>query len=174
VTRRLLDWLDHSATPAVIDADALNLIASEERMAIFKNHHILTPHPGEFARLAPDLHGLPREAAALAFARRCPSTFLLKGARTLIAHSHMPLWCNSTGSPGMATGGQGDLLTGVIAARLASGMPPPEAAAHAAWLCGRAAECALENPDLSVESLTPSDTARHLGRAFSDWKRARR
>jgi NAD(P)H-hydrate epimerase len=170
----LLDWLESSAVPAVIDADALNLIAKSGRLGIFENHHVLTPHPGEFQRLAPDLAGQSREAAARAFANRVPATLLLKGGRTLIARSGEPLWCNATGSPGMGTGGPGDLLAGVIGARLAIGNSPQEAAALGAWLCGRAAEIALETPGISVESLTPSDTAHHLGTAFRDWKSARR
>jgi NAD(P)H-hydrate epimerase len=74
----------------------------------------------------------------------------------------------------MASGGQGDLLAGVIGARLAAGMAPPEAAAQGAWLCGRAAEVALESRSLSPESLTPGDCAMRLGAAFRDWQTARR
>jgi ADP-dependent NAD(P)H-hydrate dehydratase / NAD(P)H-hydrate epimerase len=170
----LLDWLDQSTAPAVIDADALNLIAKSGRWEIFKDQHVLTPHPGEFARLAPDLAGLSREAAARAFANRTPATLLLKGGRTLIACAGQPLWCNATGSPGMATGGQGDLLAGAIGARLAGGDPHQEGAALGAWLCGRASEIALNHPEISEESLTPSDTALHLGAALQDWKSASR
>jgi len=144
------------------------------RITIFKDRHILTPHPGEFVRLAPDLAGLPRETAARAFADRFPATLLLKGGRTLIARAGQPLWCNAAGSPGMATGGQGDLLAGVIGARLAFGDSPMEAAALGAWLCGRASEIALNHAGISEESLTPSDTARHLGTAFGEWKSASR
>jgi NAD(P)H-hydrate epimerase len=74
----------------------------------------------------------------------------------------------------MATGGQGDLLAGVIGARLAFGNSPLEAASLAAWLCGRAAEIALNHPEISEESLTPSDVANRLGSAYSDWKSSRR
>lgn len=166
----LLDWLERCAMPAVIDADALNLIAKSGRLGIFKARHVITPHPGEFARLAPDFAGLPRETAARHFAEKVPATLLLKGGRSLIARAGQPLWCNATGSPGMATGGQGDLLAGVIGARLAGGDPPLESAALGAWLCGRASEIALNEPGISEESLTPSATARHLGSAFADWK----
>lgn len=170
----LLDWIKNSPVPVVIDADALNLIAKTGRTGIFSNRHVITPHPGEFQRLAPDLSGLPRERAARAFADRIPATLLLKGCRTLVTRHGHPLWCNATGNPGMATGGQGDLLAGVIAARLAIGDTPLEAAALAAWLCGRAAELALHEAGNSEESLTPSDVSRHLGSAFLDWKGARR
>jgi len=170
-----LEWLENQDTPAVIDADALNLIAkSGKQREIFRNPHVLTPHPGEFRRLAPDLADLPREQAARVFSERYPSTLLLKGGRTLVTRSGEPLWCNATGSPGMATGGQGDLLAGVIGARLAAGLAPLEAAAQAAWLCGRAAEIALATRDLSPESVTPSDCAKLLGAAFLDWQNARR
>jgi NAD(P)H-hydrate epimerase len=169
-----LEWLGNQDKPAVIDADALNLIATSGRQGIFQSRHVLTPHPGEFRRLAPDLADLPREQAARNFADRHPSTLLLKGGRTLVTCAGQPLWCNATGSPGMATGGQGDLLAGVIGARLAAGMAPPEAAAQGAWLCGRAAEVALESRSLSPESLTPGDCAMRLGAAFRDWQTARR
>ena len=170
----LLDFIAHSPTPAVIDADALNLIARAGKTGILADRHVITPHPGEFQRLAPDLAGLTRESAARAFAERIPATLLLKGCRTLVTRSGHPLWCNATGNPGMASGGQGDLLAGVIGARLAIGEAPLEAAALAAWLCGHSAEIALNQPHLSEESLTASDVARHLGGAFLDWKSSRR
>jgi NAD(P)H-hydrate epimerase len=74
----------------------------------------------------------------------------------------------------MATGGQGDLLAGVIGARLASGDSPVPAAALGAWLCGRAAEVGLNQEYLSEESLAPSDVLHFLGAAFRDWKSSRR
>ena len=173
-TADFLDWLAIQQVPSVIDADALNMIAKSGKPELFKSSHVLTPHPGEFRRLAPDLADLSREQAARGFAGRFPATLLLKGGRSLIARAGQPLWCNATGSPGMATGGQGDLLAGVIGARLAAGLATREAAAHAAWLCGRAAEITLEDPAISAESLTPGDCACHLGAAFRDWQSARR
>lgn len=170
----LLDCIAQSAAPTVIDAEALNLIAQAGSIGILSERHVITPHPGEFHRLAPDLAGLTREMAARAFADRTPATLLLKGCRTLVTRSGHPLWCNSTGTPGMATGGQGDFLAGVIGARLAIGDPPLEAAALAAWVCGRSAEIALKNPQIAEESLTPGDVANHLGAAFHDWKCSRR
>jgi NAD(P)H-hydrate epimerase len=169
-----LELIATSTNPLVVDADALNLIARRQMAGILKGTHIVTPHPGEFDRLAPDLASSPRETAARDFSDRFPATLLLKGSRTLVARHGHPLWCNTTGSPGMATGGQGDLLAGVMGARLATGAPPTEAAALAAWLCGRAAEIALDQPEISEESLTPSDVARMLGGAFNDWRAARR
>jgi NAD(P)H-hydrate epimerase len=170
----LLNLIANSPSPAVIDADALNLIAMRKMTGILKRNHVITPHPGEFRRLAQDLASVPRETAAREFTRRVPATLLLKGARTIVTRDNQPLWCNTTGSPGMATGGQGDLLAGVIGARLANGDESLQAAALSAWLCGRAAEIALDQPGISEESLTPSDVARWIGGAFNDWRAARR
>jgi NAD(P)H-hydrate epimerase len=174
VAAGLLDLITHSNTPTVLDADALNLIARHNPAQIFTDRQVLTPHPGEFARLAPDLCDLPRESAARQFADRFPATLLLKGCRSLITRQGQPLWSNATGTPGMATGGQGDILTGVIAARLATGDSPVEAAALSAWLCGRSAEIALQQAHLSEQSLTPSDVLHFLGAAFKDWQCSRR
>ena len=69
----------------------------------------------------------------------------------------------------MASGGQGDLLAGLIGAQLAAGLQPIEAAALSAWLCGRASEIAIQSSQ-SESSLTPTDTANHLGEAFTDWQ----
>ena len=167
------DWialLQQGTKPTVLDADALNFIAGSGNVGLLAGHHILTPHPGEFARLAPELTNISREAAARAYVSQTPVTLLLKGSRTIITRQNEPLWINSTGSPGMATGGQGDLLAGVIGARLAGGMPAIDAACHAAWLCGRAAERALGHPEISEESFLPQDVAHHLGGAFRDWR----
>lgn len=170
----LLDLIASSNVPTVVDADALNEIAKSGKLAILTEKHVLTPHPGEFARLAPDLAKLPREEAVRQFVDRVPATLLLKGCRTLVAGKNQPIFCNSTGTPGMATGGQGDLLAGVIGARLAIGDPPLQAASLSAWLCGRAAEIALDERHLSEESLAPSDVSHFLGAAFRDWKSAAR
>lgn len=172
--RAFRQWLESCPVPAVIDADALNWIAATGNHDLFEERHILTPHPGEFRRLAPDLEGMAREQAAQAFCEHHPATLLLKGGRTLIARHGHPLWCNSTGHPGMGTGGQGDLLAGVIGALLAGGLPGPQAAALGAWLCGHASEIVHTDPAFSAESLSPSDTAGMLGAAFNDWRAATR
>ena len=166
----LLELIAKSPAPTVVDADALNLIARSGETGILTERHIVTPHPGEFVRLAPDLQDLPREAAARQFADRTGSTLLLKGSRTLVTRRGQTLWSNATGTPAMATGGQGDVLAGVIAARLAIGDSPVEAAALSAWLCGRSAEIALNEPHLSEESLAPSDVLHFLGAAYQNWK----
>jgi NAD(P)H-hydrate epimerase len=166
----MIDFIANLSTPAVIDADALNAIAKSGKTEILRENHLITPHPGEFQRLASDLADMPREVAARAFTDRSPCTLLLKGCRTLITRKGRPIWCNATGTPAMATGGQGDLLAGVIGARLAIGDPINEAAALSAWICGRAAEKWITGLMNSEESLLPSDVASQLGAAFLDWK----
>lgn len=166
---RLIDDFDH---PMVVDADALNLIAREGSLAKLEPRHLVTPHPGEMARLLPIPPGeLTRAETAREFTRRSAATLLFKGARTIVTAPQAPLRYNTTGTPGMATGGQGDVLTGLLAALLARGLPPLEAAAMGAWLSGRASEIALARE--SIESLSATVTAGHLGPAFHDLRAAR-
>ena len=166
----LLARLAEDSRPTVLDADALNRIAATGRSGILKPSQVLTPHPGEFSRLAPDLPAADRQAACRAFVSRYPSTLLLKGARTLVCAPGEALRFNPTGHAGMASGGQGDTLAGVIGTFLAQGLAGPDAASLGAWLCGRAAELSL--PDSPV--CTASATIRHLGGAIRDWQRRRR
>lgn len=132
-----LHRLAHSfAGTVVLDADGLNLAAAQGW--VFTPNMILTPHPGEMRRLAPQLVGSRRETVRR-FLSEHDVTLLLKGARTLIA-DRRAAWYNSTGGPYMANGGQGDVLAGVIGALAAQGCPPLQAAAVAAYRCGLAAE----------------------------------
>ena len=172
-----LDLLQRMSIPVVIDADGLNRIANtaagkgsdlgaEQCMG---PNFILTPHPGELARLFPEWAGLDRIDIAKAFATRYDrSTLLLKGAHTLVARSGSPVYFNATGNPGMASGGQGDVLTGVISSLLAQGLEPQDAARMGAWLSGRAAELAISHGNESIQSLTAGDVCNWLGRAFTD------
>lgn len=166
---QVLELISRTELPTVIDAEGLNLISQCGSTGILKSNHLITPHPGEFKRLAPDLVNLARAEAARGFTDRSPATLLLKGCRTIVTRAGEPLWMNSTGTPGMATGGQGDLLSGVIGALLAGGLQPIQAVSLGAWVCGRAAERALQQTQLSEESLTPSDVLANLGGAFRDW-----
>lgn len=170
----LITDLQRDTVPTVLDADALNLLATSQRLDLLRPHHLITPHPGEFARLAPDLADLPREEAATRFSERHPCTLLLKGTRTLIAAPGENPRLNPTGHAGMATGGQGDVLAGVCGALLARGLSPLDAGSWAAWLCGRAAELAITHGGESEESCTPTHTLAHLGGAFLDWRSQRR
>jgi len=163
----ILSLISQFQNPTVIDADALNLIARRGTISSLRPNQVVTPHPGEMARLLPHPHPqLTRSQIARQFTDQSPATLLFKGARTLVTSRESPLAYNTTGTPGMATGGQGDVLTGVIAAFLARGLEPLEAASMGAWLTGRAAEIALQTE--SLESLTATATASHLGMAFND------
>jgi NAD(P)H-hydrate epimerase len=168
-TDHLAELISNTRVPTVIDADALNILA--ERGIKSGPLHLLTPHPGEFARLAPTLSEMSREDAARAFVSETEAVLLLKGARSIIAKSGRPLRMNSTGTPAMSNGGQGDLLSGVIGALLAGGMQPFDAASLGAWLCGRAAEISFVGNGSPV---TASDTANDLGLALRDWRRGTR
>jgi ADP-dependent NAD(P)H-hydrate dehydratase / NAD(P)H-hydrate epimerase len=161
----LRELLSSSRVPTVIDADGLALLG--EGGVSPRENHLLTPHPGEFERLAPDLEGKSREDAARQFVSGSGAVLLLKGARTIVAKDGRPLRINSTGSPAMSNGGQGDLLSGVLGALLASGMDAFDAAAHGAWLCGHAAELHTSHHG---PVCTAADTASHLGAALRAWR----
>jgi len=163
--------LSATRIPAVIDADALNILAAKPTLLakLAKGRTlVLTPHPGEMARLT----GITvaevqanRLEAARGFAQRLGVTLVLKGARTLIAHPDGRVAVNTTGNPGMAKGGSGDLLTGVIAGLLAQ--YPAEAARAveaAVYLHGLAADLALQDAD--EHTLLATDSLQQFSRAF--------
>ena len=157
------------AQPLVLDADGLNAIASNvEVLGKAAGERVLTPHPGEMERLAPGSARLSRREVVETFTNRFPCTLLLKGARTLVGKSGGPLSINTTGTPGMAVGGMGDMLTGVIAAVIGQHVRTFDAARLGPWLCGRASELAISHGGESEESLTPSRMLDFLGAAFGD------
>jgi hydroxyethylthiazole kinase-like uncharacterized protein yjeF len=177
----LAAWLAAESRPAVVDADALNAVAAlgagedEEwgrvaRSAVARSDRLLTPHPGEMQRLLAawerSLIDVPRARQARGLAADLGAVVLLKGARTLIASFGQPLAHNTTGHPGMASGGMGDVLTGLCAALMAQGCSARDAACLGSWLLGRAAELALAAGAASPESLRASLVLDHLGRAF--------
>jgi NAD(P)H-hydrate epimerase len=161
--------LERAPQPTVIDADALNsLSGSMHLLGRTAGPRLLTPHPGEMARLDPASPQRSRRATVEAFTAQWPHVLLLKGARTVIGQAGQPLSYNTTGTPGMATGGMGDVLTGVCAALAGQGLALYEAARLGAWLCGRAAELALDGGYESEESITPTVVIEFLGDAFLD------
>jgi len=166
--------LSETKIPAVIDADALNILAAKPVLLAKLNKLakgrtlVLTPHPGEMARLA----GITvaevqanRLAVARGFAQRSGVTLVLKGWRTLIAHPDGRVAVNTSGNPGMAKGGSGDLLTGLIAGLMAQYPDEPERAVEAAvYLHGLAADLAVRCDD--EHTLLVTDTLSHLAQAF--------
>lgn len=162
----------HLPQPVVLDADGLNSIAAKpEVLNQAAGARIVTPHPGEIARLAPDLAGHPRAEIARMFVHRFPkTTLLLKGGRSIIAQAEEPLAYNSTGTAGMATGGMGDVLTGVVAALAGQGLRGFHAAQAGAWLCGRAGELAIDLGGETEETLTPTRLLDFLAAAMREWR----
>jgi ADP-dependent NAD(P)H-hydrate dehydratase / NAD(P)H-hydrate epimerase len=164
----IIDLVQRTANAMVVDADALNIISTD--VSILKNcrgPRLLTPHPGEMKRLAGD-QKISRIGLAKKFTAEFPVTLLLKGSRTLVAENGKRISYNTTGNPGMATGGMGDVLTGVCAALLAQKLSLFDAARVGAWLCGRAAEIAIFNDGESEQSLLPRDVLTNLGHAFRE------
>ncbi|MDH3592312.1 MAG: NAD(P)H-hydrate dehydratase [Planctomycetota bacterium] len=152
--RRFLDGLE---APVVLDADALNLLALEPEMAASTaGARVLTPHPGEAARLLDadvpkDREGRVRAAARLA--DKFHAVVVLKGAGTIVCDGDRCYVCGA-GNPGMGTGGTGDVLAGLIAARLAAGADPFPAAAQAVFVHARAgdlASAACENAMIATD-----------------------
>jgi NAD(P)H-hydrate epimerase len=170
----VLELIARTKQPLVLDADALNIVARDP--AKLDGHArpvVITPHPGEMARLiggtVKDVQS-DRENVARNFAKAHNVTVVLKGWRTLIAHPGGSIAVNTTGNPGMAKGGSGDILTGIVAAMLAQYARDhtPESVAQAVeaavYLHGLAADLAVIEQD--EHTLLATDTVSHLCNAF--------
>lgn len=154
--------------PLVIDADALNCICNKpEILKNLKAPAIITPHPGEIARL---LHSTPktvnsnRENTAIDFAKKFGVVTVLKGAGTIIASPDGEVYINHTGNSGMATGGSGDVLSGIIGSLLAQGASPINAAAAGVFLHGTIGDLAAEK--LGKISMLPTDMIDMIPTAY--------
>jgi NAD(P)H-hydrate epimerase len=163
----LLAVLSQTTVPVVLDADALN--ALDGRTADLRLHHgpvVITPHPGEFARLVgmeiPAVQA-DRERLAASFAAAHGAVVVLKGQGTVVTDGQR-LAVNATGNPGMATGGTGDVLAGIVVALLCQGLEPFAAARLAVHLHGLAGDLARDQ--LGETSLIATDLLDHLPRAF--------
>jgi ADP-dependent NAD(P)H-hydrate dehydratase / NAD(P)H-hydrate epimerase len=171
----LASLLGETSMPAVIDADALNILAENaglfakvSRMGKTGRMIVMTPHPGEMARLTGKSVAevkANRLETARAFACGNGVTLVLKGWRTLVAHPDGSVAVNTTGNPAMAKGGSGDMLTGLIAGLLAQyPEQAPQAVEAAVYLHGLAADLAVTEVD--EHTLLPTDTLRQFSRAF--------
>lgn len=157
----LEEVLDHFDGPIVVDADGLNLMATHKVLLRRRNGPtVLTPHEGEFKRLAPDFQG-DRLSSAVEFANEHGCILVLKGHETLITDSAV-CYRNSTGNPGMAVGGSGDVLAGMIVSLLGQGIEPLQAAALGAWLHGAAGD--LSAGRLGQYAMLPTDLLEDLPR----------
>ena len=152
--------------PCVVDADALNVLSQTEIK--LPKECVLTPHTGEMARLLKKSGAVPLTMESIKtcqeFSANKGVTLVLKGGPTFIFHPDEPILVNPTGDPGMATAGSGDVLTGLIAALLAQGMPPMHAAATGVFLHGLAGEHAAE--EMTSRGVIASDIIFRLPEAF--------
>jgi ADP-dependent NAD(P)H-hydrate dehydratase / NAD(P)H-hydrate epimerase len=153
--------------PLVIDADGLNILSlNKEWFALIPEGTILTPHPKEFERLVGKTdNGYQRLARQVDFSREHKCIIVLKGANTSISTPSGTVYFNSTGNPGMATAGSGDVLTGILLSLLAQGYTSENAAVFGVFLHGLAGDIAAE--ELCYESIIASDIIKYLAKAFN-------
>lgn len=152
--------------PVVVDADGLNILAAHPNLlSRLPVGSVLTPHPKEFERLfGKSLHDFDRLQLALEQAKALRCTIVLKGHHTFIALPDGQGYFNSTGNAGMAKGGSGDVLTGMIAGLISQGYSPQQAAIMGVYLHGLAGDLAARQ--YGMESMLPTDLIAHIGRAF--------
>jgi ADP-dependent NAD(P)H-hydrate dehydratase / NAD(P)H-hydrate epimerase len=166
-------WLAECGKPAILDADALNALAEDAgALANLGVPLLLTPHPGEMARLCRTTVAeiqSDRIGIAAASARAWGATVVLKGARTVVADPEGPPAVVPTGNPGLATGGTGDVLAGLCGALLASGLPPPAAGRVGAFVHGRAGDVAAKR--FGERGLVAGDLGDAIGAVWADWRR---
>ena len=167
-TARLVWELLKTEKPVVLDADGINALAGHMDVLDARRGRvtILTPHDVEFARMGGELRGGDRVKAARDFAVSHGCVLVLKGHRTVTAAPEGTGLVNTTGSSGLAKGGSGDVLTGVIASLLAQGAGAVQAAAAGAWLHGRAGD--LAQKELTAYGTTPEDTVHRLPAAIRE------
>jgi ADP-dependent NAD(P)H-hydrate dehydratase / NAD(P)H-hydrate epimerase len=161
--------LQKTKSPMVIDADAINLLAAnKELMKLIPKNSILTPHPGEFERLVGSFRdGFSKLSAQIEFSKKHKLNIVLKGAHTSITNPSGKAIFNSTGNPGMATAGSGDVLTGIIAGLLAQGFSPEQSAHAGVFLHGLSGD--LAKKQFGEKSIIASDLIKFLPEAFVNW-----
>lgn len=164
--KALCELLEKSQVPLVIDADALNILAENKTwLEKLPPNSILTPHPGEFKRLVGEFsNSYENIQKQLEFSNRYKVIVVLKGAFSSISTPDGKLYFNSTGNPGMATAGSGDVLTGIILGLLAQGIQPEKAAVAGVFVHGLAGDLAAKMK--SQISLVAGDLIEFLGKAF--------
>ena len=163
--KKLIEHISHKQ-PIVVDADALNILGSnKEWLNILPENSILTPHPKEFERLSnPATNGYQRMKQAINFAQKYRVILVVKGAHSMVVNPQGEVWFNSTGNPGMATAGSGDVLTGIILGLIAQGYSPFDGARLGVYLHGLAGDLAAAQR--GYEALIASDLIENLGEAF--------
>jgi NAD(P)H-hydrate epimerase len=158
------------AKPMVVDADGLNALARRsEVLPQPGGPRILTPHPGEFARIMQQSRIATEhwETAASELAARCGVVVVLKTHRTMVTDGRR-IWVNTTGNPGLATGGTGDVLTGLITSLACQGLAPYDAARLGVYLHGLSGDLAAA--EMGQQSMTARDLIRYLPGAFREYR----
>ena len=164
----ILNLIENAQQPMIVDADGLNIVADKvDILRGCRGPRLLTPHPGEMGRLM-DVGKMARAGIARNFCDRFPITLLLKGSRTIVCERAKPISYNTTGNPGMASGGMGDVLTGVCAGLAGRELSLYDCGRIGAWACGRAAEMSIFQRGASEESVLASDVLANLGGAFNE------
>jgi NAD(P)H-hydrate epimerase len=165
--KAIFQLLQNCKKPLVIDADALNILSlNKEWLSLLPAGTILTPHPKEFERLAGKTeNGYARLCLQIEFSRKFNCIVVLKGAYTSITTNDGRVFFNSTGNPGMATAGSGDVLTGILLSLLAQGLSPENAAILGVFIHGLAGDIAAG--EACYESLIASDIINCIGKAFN-------
>ncbi|MEJ2114111.1 MAG: NAD(P)H-hydrate dehydratase, partial [Flavobacteriaceae bacterium] len=163
----LKTFLKDNKTPLVVDADAINILSKHKALLnLLPEHTILTPHPKELERLIgkwkDDFDKLKK---AKTFANKYNIVLVIKGAHTITVFEDK-LYVNSTGNPGMATAGSGDVLTGILTGLISQGYNPLFAGIFGVYLHGRSADIAVQ--DFGYESLIASHIIEYLGEAYLD------
>lgn len=156
-----------SSVPVIVDADALTMLAAHpDLLANRRAPTVLTPHAGEFARLAGSPPGVDRVGATRRLADQLGVTVLLKGNVTVVAEPAGTVYLNAAGHSWAATAGSGDVLSGIVGALLAAGLPPGEAAAAAAFVHARAADRSARDPGPASVPTSASRILAHLRTAL--------
>ncbi|WP_066218541.1 bifunctional ADP-dependent NAD(P)H-hydrate dehydratase/NAD(P)H-hydrate epimerase [Formosa haliotis] len=160
-------FLEKNTLPLIIDADGLNLLSKKKSLLkLLKPDTILTPHPKELERLiGPWKDDFNKLNKVKAFTKKYKLIVIIKGANSITVYQNK-YYINSTGNPGLATAGTGDVLTGIITGLVSQGYTPFEAACFGTYLHGKAADIAIESK--SYQSLIASDVISHIGYAYLD------
>ena len=162
LTRLVQAVLSVCRAPLVLDADGINAVAAHiDVLRGCACPVVLTPHDGEFLRLGGDPKAADRTQEAMRLADRTHAVLLLKGSRTVITDG-LNVYVNHTGNPGLAAGGSGDVLAGMLVSLLGQHIMPLEAAAAAAWLHGSAADLAAQ--ELGEYGMVPEDLLLRIPR----------
>ncbi len=164
----LLKFIKSVKSPLVIDADAINILSEDvDLLKLLPKNSILTPHIKEFERLfGKQENDFDRNLKQREMSKKYGIIIVLKGANTCISDTDNNCYFNSTGNPGMATAGSGDVLTGIITGLLAQGYSPINSAKLGVFIHGLSADIDIKNNNNSYESLIASDIINNIGKAF--------